>query len=288
VAVPLRIARAAGFPRSPVNNQPQLALIIPTLREAAGLPAVLERARYALNAVPIPWEIVVVDDDSGDGTEEIVRQAERRDPRIRLLVRRRERGLSGAILHGWRSSRASLLGAMDADGQHPPELLPRLIEQIRAGSDLAIASRYARGAALDGWSPLRRRISRASVRVSWPLIAAPIRPRDPLSGFFLVRRSCVEGVAFRTSGFKLLLEILVRGRVRAVSEVPFAFGARGSGRSKAGVRVAWDYVHLLAGMYADRFGFLPESARRLLRRTDYPLELVAQIIGSPERTSLSG
>jgi dolichol-phosphate mannosyltransferase len=237
-----------------MRDEPKLALVVPTLKEAASVAAVLERARAALDAAAIPWEIVVVDDDSGDGTAEIVRRAARRDPRIRLLVRRAERGLSGAILHGWRSSRASILGAMDADGQHPPELLPSLIDQIRAGSDLAIASRYARGAALDGWSPLRRRISRASVRVSWPLIAAPIRPRDPLSGFFLVRRSCVEGVAFRTSGFKLLLEILVRGRVRAVSEVPIAFGRRKSGRSKAGGKVALDYVRLLASLYANRLG----------------------------------
>lgn len=240
-------------------NEPKLALVIPTLKEAASVSAVLERARSALSSVQTSWEIVVVDDDSADGTEEIVRAAARRDPRIRLLVRRGERGLSGAILHGWRSSRADILGAMDADGQHPPDLLPSLIDEIGAGSDVAIGSRYAPGAALDEWSALRRRISRASVRLSWPLIAGPIRPRDPLSGFFLVRRSCVEGVALRTSGFKLLLEILVRGRVRAVREVPFAFGQRASGRSKAGGKVALDYARLLASLYAEKLGPRPPA-----------------------------
>lgn len=238
-----------------MSSEPKLTLAIPTLRECAGLGVVLERARTALDAAAISWEIVVVDDNSGDGTEEMVSRMAERDTRIRLLVRRSERGLSGAILYGWRSSSASIFGAMDADLQHPPELLPFLVEEIREGSDVAIASRYAPGAALDGWSPLRKRISQAGVRVTWSLLGAAIRPRDPLSGFFLVRRSCVEGMVFRTRGFKLLLEILVRGRVRTVSEVPFAFGLRASGRSKAGIRVAWDYVQLLGRLYLDKLGF---------------------------------
>jgi dolichol-phosphate mannosyltransferase len=232
----------------------KLALVIPTLREAGTLPAVLERAVAALKGISIPWEIMVVDDDSGDGSEEIVGAAARRDPRIRLLVRQRQRGLAGAILHGWRSSSADVLGVMDADLQHPPELLPDLIAEILRGSDVAIASRYADGAVLDGWSPMRRFISSASVRLTWPLLAAPIRPRDPLSGFFLVRRACVEGISSRTSGFKLLLEILVRGRIRTVSEIPFAFGPRALGKSKAGPRIAWEYSRLLMELYAERLG----------------------------------
>jgi dolichol-phosphate mannosyltransferase len=232
----------------------KLALVIPTLREAATLPAVLERAVAALTGIPIPWEIVVVDDDSSDGTAEIVSRMAQRDARIRLLVRHAQRGLAGAILHGWRSSSAAVLGVMDADLQHPPELLPHLLGEILRGSDLAIGSRYADGAVLDGWSPWRRFISSASVRLTWPLLADRFRPRDPLSGFFLVRRACVEGAAFRTSGFKLLLEILVRGRLQAVSEVPFAFGPRVLGRSKAGPRIAWDYSRLLIELYAERMG----------------------------------
>lgn len=240
----------------------KFALVIPTLREAAALPAVLDRTIAALAPLPIPWKIVVVDDYSGDGAAEIVSGFARRESRVRLLVRRSQRGLSGAILHGWRHSQATILGVMDADLQHPPELLPLLLEEILRGGDVAIGSRYAEGAALTGWSPLRRLISSASVRLTWPLLADELRPRDPLSGFFLVRRSCVERVAFQVSGFKLLLEILVRGRVHSVTEVPFAFGVRASGRSKAGLRVALDYARLLAALYAEKVGLSRSAFRR--------------------------
>lgn len=232
----------------------KFALVIPTLREAGTVAGVLERATAALKQVEIPWEIVVVDDDSGDGTAETVRRMARRERRVRLVVRRGQRGLSGAILHGWRRSTAGILGVMDADLQHPPEVLPLLLEQILRGSDVAIASRYAPGSELAGWSWLRRGISSASVRLSWPLLAGGARARDPLSGFFVVRRASIEGVAFRTAGFKLLLQILARGRVGAVSEVPFAFARRASGNSKAGTRVAWDYLCLLAELYAEKVG----------------------------------
>jgi dolichol-phosphate mannosyltransferase len=246
-------------------HRPKLALVIPTLREAETLPVVLDRSIAALSSIEIPWEILVVDDNSGDGTAEIVSRFARRDARIRLLVRRSRRGLSGAILHGWRHSSASILGVMDADLQHPPELLPLLLAEILNGRDLAIGSRYAQGSAVGTWNLLRRLVSAASVRLTWPLLPAPARPRDPLSGFFLVRRRSIERIAFRTSGFKLLLEILVRGRVRTVTEVPFVFGKRTSGRSKAGPKIAWDYMRLLAGLYADKLGFPPAAARKLLR-----------------------
>ncbi len=239
----------------PPKLVPSLALVIPTLREAATLPAVLGRAIAALSAVAIPWEIVVVDDNSGDGTAEIVSRIASADSRVRLLVRR-SRGLSGAILYGWRHTSAAILGVMDADLQHPPELLPRLLDQVLAGRDIAIASRYAEGGGLGAWNPWRRFISFSSLRLTWPLLPPSVRPRDPLSGFFLVRRPSIERVAFRTTGFKLLLEILVRGRARNISEVPFIFGERASGRSKAGAGVALDYFHLLAGLYARKMGLL--------------------------------
>jgi dolichol-phosphate mannosyltransferase len=211
--------------------------------------------RSVLDSIGIDYEILVVDDDSRDGTGEIVSAIALEDPRVRLLVRKGERGLSGAILYGWRQSGAAILGAMDADLQHPPELLPALISAILAGNDLAIGSRYTAGGQLGAWNPVRKLLSAAAVWATWPIQRAGIRAKDPMTGFFLVRRECLDGIQFQPSGFKLLLEILVRGRIRSVVEVPLAFGLRSQGASKANFKVGWDYAKLLARLYWERFGF---------------------------------
>lgn len=227
----------------------KLALVIPTLREAANLRVLLQAVCRALHSTALPFEILVVDDDSCDGTEELVREIGREEPGVRLLTRKGERGLSGAIVYGWRHTDATILGVMDADLQHPPELLPELVAQMHAGCDLVIGSRYARGGALGDWSPVRKAISAAAVWITLPLQKRRISVHDPMSGFFLVRRECVEQVMFQPTGFKLLLEVLVRGRVGSVREVPFRFGQRHQGKSKAGLRVAWDYLTLLCKLY---------------------------------------
>jgi dolichol-phosphate mannosyltransferase len=230
----------------------KLALVIPTLNEAECLPATLERVLAVMEALPVAFEILVVDDDSRDATAAVVAAIAAREPRVRLLVRRGERGLAGAILHGWQQTDASLLGVMDADMQHPPEVLRELVSAMQAGADVALASRYT-GRGGQKWNPLRRLATAVSIWMAAPLQRAEIRVSDPLSGYFVVRRRCVEKIPFRQTGFKLLLEILARGRVRRVAEIPFAFGRRGGGRSKAGVGVAWDYLLLLGRLYRERW-----------------------------------
>lgn len=233
--------------------QEKLGLVIPTLREAENVRGLLAHVRSVLDPLDAPCEIIIVDDDSRDGTEEIVSAIAAQDPRVRLLVRRGERGLSGAILYGWERSDATILGVMDADLQHPPELLPRLFDAIGDGADLAIASRYTEGGELGKWNPLRKLFSVAAIWVTWPLQAGHARAKDPMSGFFMVRRRCLRQAVFQKAGFKLLLEVLVRGRIETVTEIPFAFGLRSKGSSKAGMRVGWDYARLLARLYAAKF-----------------------------------
>jgi len=232
----------------------KLALIIPTLREAENLRGLLGHIRSVLDPVGFPYEIIVVDDDSRDGTEDIVNSISREDPRVRLLIRKGQRGLSGAVLYGWQNTHASIVGVMDADLQHPPELLPKLIAAIQKPRDLVIGSRYTPGGDLGKWNPVRKFLSAAAVWVTWPLQKARLRAKDPMSGFFLVRRECLEQVSFQRSGFKLLLEVLVRGRIHSVAEVPFAFGLRYRGASKANFNVASDYALLLVRLYAVRIG----------------------------------
>jgi dolichol-phosphate mannosyltransferase len=255
----VQIDAAANLPLPKVErNEPaleKLALVIPTLCEAENIGGLLDHIRSVLDPLKTPYEILVVDDDSSDGTGDLVSAITLQDPRVRLLVRKGERGLSGAILHGWKNTDAAILGVMDADLQHPPELLPQLLSAIQDGRDIAIGSRYTPGGDLGQWNPVRKFLSAAAVWVTWPLQKARLRAKDPMSGFFLVRRECVEQVAFQRSGFKLLLEVLVRGHLRSVAEVPFAFGLRYRGASKANFKVAWDYALLLLRLYAGKIGF---------------------------------
>lgn len=242
-------------PSSGSRTVEKLALVIPTFCEAENIGRLLDHVRAVLDPLHVPYEILVVDDDSPDGTEAVVSAIALEDPRVRLLVRKGERGLSGAILYGWQHTDATVLGVMDADLQHPPELLPELLSAIQNGSDLVIGSRYTAGGDLGKWNPMRKLLSAAAVWVTWPLQRSQLRAKDPMSGFFMVRRRCLPENDFQKSGFKLLLEILVRGRFQSVKEVPFAFGLRYRGASKANFKVAWDYALLLARLYAGKLGF---------------------------------
>jgi dolichol-phosphate mannosyltransferase len=239
--------------RSP-KNPDKLALVIPTYHETGNILVLLDRVKRVLDCSEIRYEILVVDDDSRDGIADVVTAVSQADPRVRLLVRQGERGLAGAILHGWQHTDADILGVMDADMQHPPDLLPALHRAILEGRDLAIGSRYAEGGGLGGWNPARKLASAAAVWMTRPLQQEGLQARDPMSGFFLIRSRCLDGVLFQKSGFKLLLEILVRGRVRSVQEIPFTFGRRYAGRSKAGINVALDYFALLFRLYRERYG----------------------------------
>lgn len=226
-------------------------LVVPTLNEAGNIDNVLSQVTVALLSTPFNYEIIVVDDGSTDGTAEKVRGWNQRDPRVRVLSRSGEKGLAGAVLYGWGQSRADLLGVMDADLQHPPDVLPRLLEQVEQ-ADIAIASRYAHDHGTDGWNPIRVVLSRLSTLAVGPLISQKhIRVTDPMSGFFIVRRRCIEGLTFQTTGFKLLVEILVRGHIRTVREVPYHFGLRQAGKSKAGAAVAFHYLRLLSRLSRD-------------------------------------
>jgi dolichol-phosphate mannosyltransferase len=232
-----------------------LALIVPTLNEAGNIGRVIDRARAALDSKNIPFEIIVVDDDSHDGTAAVVSALSQSDPRVRLIVRKGQRGLSGAVIDGWRQTGAEILGVIDADLQHPPELLPRLYEAVASGRDLAIGSRYTPGGGIGDWNVLRKLLSSAAIWATWPLQKRGARAHDPMSGFFMVRRQCVEQVPFQRSGFKLLLDVLIRSRIRSVQEIPFEFGLRTEGESKANFKVGWDYAKLLARLYARKLGF---------------------------------
>ncbi|HZS99928.1 MAG TPA: polyprenol monophosphomannose synthase [Terriglobales bacterium] len=229
----------------------KLALVVPTLNEAGNIERLLNEVSDSLRPLGLPYEIVVVDDNSTDTTADIVLNYAQRDPHVRLLSRKEEKGLAGAVIHGWVHTDANLLGVIDADLQHPPSLLPGLLGAMADGSDIAIASRYAAKDGVKGWNPIRVAISRMSTLATLPFQRKGIRVKDPMSGFFIVRRDAIDGLEFESKGFKLLLEILVRGRIQSAKEIPFQFGLRHAGKSKAGTAVALHFLQLLGKLSRD-------------------------------------
>jgi dolichol-phosphate mannosyltransferase len=239
--------------RAPEGPAPRLSLVVPTLDEAATLPAFVEAACAVLDRVlPGEYELIVVDDDSADGTWRTALELAARFPALRVLRRTEESGLASAVVRGWQLARGDVLGVIDADLQHPPAVCERLWREIERGAELAVASRHVPGGGVSDWALRRRVLSRAAQVFGLVLLPGVLaRVSDPLSGYFLVRRAAVEGVPLRPEGYKILVEVLGRGRARWIAEVPYVFREREQGASKATARVYADYVRHLARLRRD-------------------------------------
>ena len=225
-----------------------LSLVVPTLNEGATIQRLLEQLVKVLDAhIPLGYELWVVDDNSTDDTHEQVRALQSCYPQIHLLQRLNDKGLASAALAGWELARGDLLGLMDADLQHPPQILPKLLQRISAGADLAIATRYRSRENLKQWSKWRQLSSRVAAWLGQIVLPKALTGvRDPMSGYFVVRRSAISRSPLKPMGYKLLLEILVKGRIRSFEEVFYQFDIRQGGRSKVNWRHALVYIlHLI-------------------------------------------
>ncbi|HLW59435.1 MAG TPA: glycosyltransferase [bacterium] len=222
---------------------PALSIIIPTYNEAETIGALVDRTTAALDG--LDYELVVVD-DSTDGTDRIVAGLAGTRPGLRLIHREGRGGLASAVIDGINAASGEVMCVLDADLQHPPEAVPWLHRALEhTGADLAVASRYVPGGRSE-LSPLRQIVSRVAVALAQVLLRRARGISDPMSGFFAFRRRVVEGVRLRPLGFKILLEILVRGHVRRVVEVPYRFEVRHTGQSKLTLSQHWEYLrHLL-------------------------------------------
>ncbi|MGH9554922.1 MAG: polyprenol monophosphomannose synthase [Terriglobales bacterium] len=223
-----------------MDSAPRLSLVLPTYNEAANLEHLVRALIEVLDGARVSFEIVIVDDNSPDGTGGIADQlAAGSGGRVRALHRKEERGLGTAVVAGWKAARGEILAVMDADGQHPPDLIPRLLAALDPGAEVAVASRYISGSDIPRWNLLRRlgsRLATAITRLALPRAAAGVR--DPLSGCFALRRELIQGVEPKPLGFKILLEVLMRAPVTRVTEVEYVFAAREAGKSKLSARVA--------------------------------------------------
>ena len=193
------------------------------------------------------YEIIVVDDNSPDGTWDIAAALTLKYSRLRVIRRQDERGLSSAVIRGWQAACGQFLGVIDADLQHPPEIVLALAEEVQRGADVAVASRHIQGGGVSDWSLSRRVVSRAAHLLGLIILPAVVsRVSDPMSGYFIIRRSAIQGVELRPLGYKILLEVLGRGRCRWIGEVPYVFRERAEGESKVSSKIYLEYLqHLL-------------------------------------------
>ena len=228
-----------------------VSIVVPTLREAANLADLARRIDAALAGRGIEWELLLVDDDSQDGSEAVARELARRLP-VRLHVRRDgPKDLSAAVLLGMRLARFERLVVMDADLSHPPEQIAELLAALDADCDMAVGSRYVPGASVDaGWGRHRALTSRIGTLLARPMTNC----RDPLSGFFATdRRRLGRLDELRPLGYKIALELIARRRLR-VREVPIRFSNRSRGASNMTWRTHRDFARQLWRLYAFRLG----------------------------------
>ncbi len=223
----------------------ELSIVVPTYNERENVPVLVERLRRMLGHVA--WEIIVVDDDSPDGTATVVKDLAAADPRVRCIRRVGRRGLSGACIEGILSSSAPLVAVMDADLQHDEALLPAMLAEIHDGADLVVGSRYVDGgSSASGLSSFRQWGSEVATNLAKRVLGVTLS--DPMSGFFMIRRERVEAVADDLSreGFKILLDIVsAQDEPLRITELPFEFRSRNAGESKLDSLVTAEYLGLL-------------------------------------------
>jgi dolichol-phosphate mannosyltransferase len=223
---------------------PELTVVIPAYRERDNIVPLLAALDSALQGED--WETIIVVDDAFDGTEEVVRERAQQDPRVRCIHRIGRRGLASACIEGMLASSAPFVAVMDADLQHDEKLLKSLLQALKSGdADVAVASRYMEGASTGDLAASRVRISRLASALS-RLLCRDLT--DPMSGFFVVRRSFLERVVRRLygRGFKILLDLVAAGKgaVR-VKELPYSMRTRVHGESKLGARVVAEFFMLI-------------------------------------------
>ena len=214
------------------QEMPSVSVIVPTYKEALNLPALVERLEAVRETHRLDLEMVIMDDDSRDGTVEAVACLDR--DWVRLVVRTANRGLSAAVLDGFREARNEVFLVMDADLSHPPETIPEMLRQLQSGADFVLGSRYvAGGTTEEAWGVLRWINSKAATLLARPFT----RLKDPMSGFFAFHRSLLDGApSMNPVGYKIGLEVLVKCNCRNVAEIPIHFSQRFQGESKLSLR----------------------------------------------------
>ena len=225
------------------------SIIVPAYKEKDNLEALIERIHRNLSN--ISYELVIIDDNSADGSEELVAGLSQKYP-VKIIIRKNKRGLASAVVDGIASVDSENIIVMDADLQHPPEVLPAIVKALE-NHDFVIASRYIKGGSPGEWQLSRKIVSKVAT-----LLALPIAPKikDPMSGFFGFKRAVVDTASLSPTGWKIGLEILVRSKFKAVTEVPYTFVPRARGESKLSRRIIGQYLKQLMDLYSFKYQIL--------------------------------
>jgi len=230
-----------------------LAIILPTLNERGNLGPLVERIDRAIGTAAV-WEVIIVDDNSKDGTADEARALALADPRVRVIQRIGRRGLASAAIEGFCATAAPYVAVMDADHQHDPALLPGMLAALKAGeAEICVASRFAEGASTAEWAaPEREKLSTYANALARKITGVELS--DPMSGYFMLPAVTARALVPRLSGigFKILLDLLATTEVpMRVKEFPLNFAARREGESKLDRAILFDF---LAGLYDKTFG----------------------------------
>ena len=244
-------------------DQPLMfSLILPTFNESSNIQKIITIVDELLaQTIPEQYELIVVDDNSPDGTYKLAQELTTIYPQLRVMRREQETGLSSAVVRGWQVARGEILGVIDADLQHPPEVLRSLWQEMMRGADIAIASRHVEGGGVSQWNILRRFLSRGAQMLGLLILPEVIsRLSDPMSGYFLVRRDAIAGKVLSPVGYKILIEVVARGKIRWISEVGYIFRERQGGESKVTGKHYFEYIQHLV-----RLRFKSASVSRFMR-----------------------
>jgi dolichol-phosphate mannosyltransferase len=226
-----------------------VSVIIPTYNERDNIIPLVEKLHDTLAIYD--YEIVFIDDNSSDGTAELASALSQKYT-VKVVVRKNKTGLASAVIDGLREVKGEIVVVMEADLQHPPEILPNILKALES-HDLVVASRYCKGG-----SPGQRTLARRLISFVANLLALPLAPRikDRMSGFFGFRRTAVDPASLNARGCKIGLEVMVRGRYKSVTEIPYTSVPRTHGSSKLSKRIIWQYLQQLAHLYLHKFRIL--------------------------------
>jgi dolichol-phosphate mannosyltransferase len=234
-------------------------VVVPTFREVENIPLLVERLSQVRSDLGDALDVLLMDDDSRDGSAELVERLAL--PWVRMITRTSDRGLSQAVLDGLRRATGTVLVVMDADLSHPPETLPKMLGELDQGAEFVVGSRFTEGGTTDDdWGVFRWLNSRFATLLAYPLT----RIQDPMSGFFMLRRSTFESTnQYNPIGYKIGLELLVKCDCQKVSEVPIHFTDRQLGKSKLSLKEQLRYLQHIRRLYTHRFAVWSQLAQFL-------------------------